>query len=189
MNSTTKDPGKGTGLGLSTVVSIVRAHSGFLELSSEAGQGTTFSVYLPAVETAAEPSAESGQPEAPAGRGEVLLVVDDEIAIVETTSAMLAASKYSVLSASDGVEALAIFAERHAEIALVITDMMMPAMGGASLVAALRRIKPGVRIIAISGLPPEEAATEMKEAAGITILKKPYSMTALLQSIRECLDA
>ena len=135
---TTKGPGRGTGLGLSTVATIVRTHQGFCTLQTEQGRGTTFRIYLPA---AASPKPGTSDPfTAPPvrGEGELILLVDDEVPILETVSSILKRGGYQVLTASNGLRAKGIFESRHREIALVITDLDMPELDGAGLVRVIR---------------------------------------------------
>ncbi|MDR3401514.1 MAG: PAS domain S-box protein [Chthoniobacter sp.] len=181
---TTKDPGKGTGLGLSTVLGIVKAHGGFVEVATEAGKGTTFSIYLAAIETtpAGPEPAEAGEPMH--GRNEEILIVDDEAAILEITRETLAAYNYRVLATSSGEEAVSLFARHHTEIDLVITDMLMPGMDGPTLIRTLRKVKPGVRLIAVSGV-----ASNVPQLETQGFLKKPFSTAALLRSVRSALDS
>ncbi len=184
---TTKDPGKGTGLGLSTVLGIVKGHGGFLEVTSEPGKGATFLIFLPVLEMGAAPAAALAESTSRQGRNERVLLVDDEVAILEITRATLGAYNYQVLTVKSGSEAIALFEQMHREIDLVITDMMMPSMGGHAVVDALRRIKPDVRILAVSGLPPEQPSDYPE---GIkAFLKKPYSTGKLLTTMRAVLDA
>ena len=127
--------------------------SGFVNVYSEPGKGTTFKVYLPAMETSSE--ARKEQPEEaslPRGNGETVLVVDDEASILTITSQTLQAFGYRVLTATDGADAVAIYAQHKNEIAVVLTDMMMPIMDGPATIHALMRINPAVKIIAASGL-------------------------------------
>ncbi len=177
---TTKDIGKGTGLGLSTLLTIVRSHSGFIDLYSEPGKGTRFSIYFPADD--AEPSAdkESRRVPLPRGNGELILVVDDEETIRDITRATLEKFGYRVLTASDGESGLKAFKERGAEISLVLTDMAMPNMDGASMIRALSEIDPGGAVIAMSGLT-NPAQTAGLQALGVSdVLPKPFTAEKLL---------
>jgi CheY-like chemotaxis protein/two-component sensor histidine kinase len=182
---TTKETEKGTGLGLSTVVSIVKAHGGFIEVESESGKGTTFRIYFPAGERTMAVEEKSAA-KAEQGGGEQLLVVDDENAILELSRTILTEFNYRVLSASDGVQALSLFIEHQATIDLVITDLMMPSMGGADLISAIRKIKPDVRVLAVSGLGEGQANGGSRGEDGF--LSKPYTGATLLASVHEILS-
>jgi PAS domain S-box-containing protein len=180
---TTKEPGRGTGLGMSTSHAIVLAHVGFIEVDSEVGQGTTFRVHLP---VATEPTAtpRPGQAvDAPRGGGEVVLVVDDETSVRAVTQQTLEVAGYRVVTARDGAHAVAVYAERGDEIALVFTDVMMPVMDGTAAINALRRIDPDVRVLATSGL--------MTHLRGLTepapFLAKPFTTESLLRAVAAAL--
>jgi PAS domain S-box-containing protein len=150
---TTKDLNKGTGLGLSTVMAIVKSHEGIVNVYSEPGKGTKFKVYLPAIEST-DDSARKGSVQAslPRGNGETVLVVDDEASILTITSQTLQAFGYKVLTATNGATAVAAYARHQHEIAVVLTDMMMPVMDGPATILALKEINPMVKIVAASGL-------------------------------------
>lgn len=184
---TTKEAGKGTGLGLSTVRGIVESHKGFISLKTLPGHGTTFRVYLPATEIPA-----SGATAVPArtrvvqGKGELVLIVDDEPQIRDVTAAILSRHGYRVLIAGDGIEAVALFAPRSSEISVVVTDLRMPNLDGAALAHIVRRLNPSVKTLAVSGLSSGADAAEMKRLAG-AFLYKPFKADALLQAVASLL--
>jgi PAS domain S-box-containing protein len=178
---TTKAPGKGTGLGLSTVLGIVKGHGGFVEVSSEPGNGTSFLIYLPTDEM--EPEIEERVLDPGFGRNEGILVVDDEAAILEITRETLAAFGYHVLTTGTGEEAVALFKRHDGELNLVIVDLIMPGMSGKTLIARLREIKPEIRVIAVSGI-----SVEPRQVEANYFLKKPYGTSALLKTVRSVLD-
>lgn len=183
---TTKGTGKGTGLGLSTVHSIVKGHGGFVNVYSEVGKGTNFKVYLPAsqtVQTLKETKKTAG---VPFGHGELILVVDDEAAIREITKATLENYGYRVFIATDGIEALARFAQHAQEIKVVIIDMMMPIMDGKTTIRALQRIHSHTRFIAVSGSADEEKTAELM-VENIRFLQKPFTAETLIQTVSELL--
>jgi two-component system, cell cycle sensor histidine kinase and response regulator CckA len=185
---TTKEIGKGTGLGLSTAITIVKSHGGFINVYSEVGKGTQFSVYFPAAES------EPGTPQTalslpyPRGGGEVILVVDDEENIREITAATLKKFGYQALTAADGTEAVAIYAQRGGEIDLVLTDMAMPYMDGTATIRALRKLNPNLRIVAASGLSSSEQAAEIAALGVNAFLAKPYTAEKLLTTLAKTLE-
>jgi PAS domain S-box-containing protein len=187
---TTKESGKGTGLGLSTVQTIVREHGGFIHLYSEPGRGTRFKVYLPAQVT----EEEMEQPAAavanlPRGRGELLLVVDDEATIREVARRTLERFGYRVLTACHGAEAIHLYAREEREIALVLTDMAMPVMDGYAVIIALKSMNPKVRIIASSGHDTNGGVVRAVGAGVEHFVPKPYTAETLLTTIRVALDS
>ncbi len=186
---TTKKPGQGTGIGLATVHTVVRNHGGFLNVESETGQGTTFRIYLPSDPTLRSTVTAPPFPAVlPRGRGELILVADDEPSIRDITRQTLEASGYRVLTAADGTEAVALYAQQAAAIALVLTDMMMPIMDGAMAIQVLQRINPAIRIIAASGLDSGKYFTAATSAGVGDFLPKPYTTETLLKLIREVFD-
>jgi PAS domain S-box-containing protein len=181
---TTKDVSKGTGLGLSTSLAIVRSHGGFMRLDSAPGEGALFSVYLPAQAGSRQDPACAKAIDLPRGNGELILVVDDEAPVRMVTRRMLESFGYRVVLAPDGAQAVALYANQHADIAAVITDMMMPVMDGPATIRALRSIRPDVRIIAASGLHGRDL---MPSVEAPIFLAKPYSAEALLTSLKRLL--
>ncbi len=186
---TTKDVDKGTGLGLSTVMGIAKSHNAIINVYSEPGQGTTFNVYMPALENAGFAPPDAPQREdLPCGHGETILVVDDEAAILDITTRTLQAFGYQILCAANGAEGVAMYSLHQAEVALVLTDMMMPVMDGAGMINVLMSGNPAIRIVAASGL---NANSNVAKACGAGVkhfLTKPYSLGTLLQTVRMILD-
>ena len=186
---TTKKPGHGNGIGLVTVHTIVHNHGGFLNVESEVGKGTTFRIYLPA--DPALRSTVTVPPFAavlPRGRDELILVADDEPSIRDITRQTLEASGYRVLTAADGAEAVALYASHATDIALVITDMMMPIMDGTMTIQVLQRINPAVRIIVASGLDSWKYGAGAANSGVYDYLPKPYTTETLLKVIRGAID-
>jgi two-component system cell cycle sensor histidine kinase/response regulator CckA len=184
---TTKDMSKGTGLGLSTALTIVKSHGGFINVYSELHKGTQFTLYLPALDMPGAIESVAVQTDLPLGSGELILVVDDEVSIREITRGTLETFGYTVLTASDGTEALAVYADKKNEIAVVLTDMVMPFMDGPATIRALRRMNPQVRIIAASGLGTGQRAGEGTLEGVAVFLNKPYTAEKLLKTLAQVL--
>jgi PAS domain S-box-containing protein len=177
---TTKEAGVGTGLGLPTVRSIVKNHGGFLNVYSEPG-ATVFKVYLPArYETAPEDDA---APPVISGQGELVLVIDDERAIRDVTAATLESFGYRVLTAADGSEGIALYAQ-HPDVAVVLTDMLMPVLDGPTTIRALRQLNPNVRVMGMSGYTSQRTTGPMPDL----LLQKPFRAADLLNAIHALLS-
>jgi two-component system cell cycle sensor histidine kinase/response regulator CckA len=181
---TTKEVGQGTGLGLSTVVGIIKGHGGFVQVQSQVGRGTQFKLYLPIAQTYALMPETIEYDELKAGQGEVVLVVDDEDSICEVTKTSLEHYGYKVLTAKDGVEAIALYVRHQSEINVVLVDMMMPSMDGPTTIRTLQKINPQVKIIGVSGLIAHCPMTEFVTNNVKSFLPKPYTSAELLQNLR-----
>jgi PAS domain S-box-containing protein len=171
---TTKEPGKGTGLGLSSVLSIVKSHGGFIDVHSEVGKGTEFKVFLPAQEEQVELQVEKNSKVA-MGHGDTVLVIDDEKGLQDLVRATLENRNFKVLTASDGHEAILVYAKQRCKIDLVLVDMLMPKMNGVMTINALRKINPHVKIIGMSGSVFENMDYDMRMLMQeIPFLQKPF---------------
>ena len=186
---TTKEVGKGTGLGLATVYGIVKQHRGFIGFSSTPGSGSSFHIYLPAVnpiQTAG--SAKLDHSLNRDGSGTILLVEDDST-MRFTTQVLLKKNGYQIFDAENGVEAMALWEKHHDQIDLLITDMVMPAgISGLQLADKLKSLNPGLRIIIMSGYSMELAGKEFTDSSSVKFLYKPFSTDIFLQTIRQALE-
>ena len=184
---TTKELGKGTGLGLSTAVGIVKSHGGFISVYSELGKGTTFKIFLPAKIDVGVHLAANAPVESLKGNGEMILVVDDEQPILQVTRMALEQQKYNVVTASDGPEALAVFAQQMNSIDVVLTDIQLPHMDGVNLIRTLKKMKPDLTVIASTGQGEHDRDSQL-QALGVThLLTKPYDTQKLLSTLRAAL--
>jgi CheY-like chemotaxis protein len=188
---TTKEAGKGTGLGLATVYGIVKQHQGWVEVASRVGQGTTFKIFLPALALAVQ-----AKPAAPAqdelrGKGETILLVEDDFAVRMITRRVLETYKYVVCEAASGREALEVWRTHGPEIALLLTDIVMPeGMNGRDLAERLRAERPSLKVIFMSGYSAEVIGrdTEFFRRTGSLFIHKPCPTDILARTVRRCLD-
>jgi PAS domain S-box-containing protein len=181
---TTKDIGKGTGLGLSTSLGIIKSHGGFIKVNSEVGKGTCFKIYLPSTdtyETQPQPIAKLES-----GSNELILIVDDETSIRAITSTTLETYNYRIITAGDGIEAIATYAERKNDIDVILLDLMMPSLDILTTVRTIYKLNPHVRIIAMSGLVANEQTTQTLQECGVmAFLQKPFTVEHLLRTLSQ----
>jgi CheY-like chemotaxis protein len=186
---TTKELGKGTGLGLATVYGIVKQSSGWIWVYSEVGKGTTFKIYLPQVdERVHSPESSKTRSLAPGGT-ETILVVEDQDSIRELTREFLKSSGYTMLEARDGSEALQLAERYESAIDLLVTDVVMPKMGGRELAHRLSTVRPVIKVLYMSGYAENSAAEPGILDQNPVWLHKPFSLDSLLHKVREVLDA
>ena len=184
---TTKPAGKGTGLGLATVYGIVKQSNGFIWVESEVGCGTSFEIYLPACSRNEEKAAEHLLAQIPGGGKETILLVEDETGVRELACIYLQAAGYTVLLAEDGESALNIAANRMNQIHLVLTDMIMPKMNGNRLADELKKIRPELKVLYMTGYAEFPSSQLEQQFGGANLLQKPFSRAALLRKVIETL--
>jgi CheY-like chemotaxis protein len=187
---TTKESGRGTGLGLSTVYGIVKQSGGYIWVYSEPGHGTTFKVYLPRVEEAAESllTAKNDGADRTAGT-ETILLVEDEAQLRELTRTVLTARGYSVVEAANPEEAERLAAEYGSKIQLLLTDVIMPGISGRELAKRLAARNPAMRVLYMSGYTYNVIAQGGTLERGVAFLQKPFTPGVLVEKVREVLDA
>jgi CheY-like chemotaxis protein len=185
---TTKPQGEGTGLGLAQVYGIVRQHEGYIAVETEVGQGSTFYVYIPTCRVEAETvSHREADVVVPEGRGETILLAEDNPGMRQVGREILEDLGYRVLAAANGREALEIY--RLAEkVDLVLTDVVMPQMGGVALVRELRKIDPRVKAVAATGYVLAKDLEGLKKEGITDIIHKPFDLDVLARVIRQVLD-
>jgi two-component system cell cycle sensor histidine kinase/response regulator CckA len=185
---TTKKFGSGTGLGLSTALGIVKSYGGFINLTSEVGRGSTFEFYLPAnCCTSSDREVPAKNESSPRGSGELLLFIDDEATIRSPIRRALQTFGYRVVTASNGPKGLSIYVRRQADIAAVITDMILPVTGGVATLRALLRINAKVKTIAITGFVTDTQRQVAMTAGATAFLAKPFTIDKLLTTLRTVL--
>ncbi|HET92142.1 MAG TPA: PAS domain S-box protein [Chloroflexi bacterium] len=183
---TTKEEGKGVGLGLAQVYGIVQLHAGYIDVETEVGQGTAFHIYLPAAAAAEDTTAETIS-DAPRGLGETILLVEDNAGLRKVGASILTALGYRVLTAANGREALALH-QAEGPIALLVTDLVMPEMGGKALVQALRHRVPHLKALAMSGYTAEASVETLRAAGFLEVVRKPFDAATLARAVRRALD-
>jgi two-component system, cell cycle sensor histidine kinase and response regulator CckA len=186
---TTKPLGQGTGLGLATAFGIVKQSAGYILLESEEGRGTNLVVYLPRTLDAADPAPSTSTSTAASRGTETVLVVEDDPQVREVTVRSLRAGGYRVIVAGTGAEALAIESQEDGPLHLLITDVVMPGLGGPEVAGLLGRRRPDLRVLYISGYPQGTFARGGVLEPGIELLPKPFTRAALLERVRAVLDA
>jgi CheY-like chemotaxis protein len=185
---TTKPPGQGTGLGLATVYGIVKQSGGHVAVRSEPAQGTSFTVFLPAVGNAAEARIANTGP-APGSRGETVLIVEDEAAVRQLTHVLLERAGYRVLDASGSAQAWEVVSNSTPQIDLILTDVVMPGQSGPAMFADIRKAHPGIRVCYMSGYTDDAIAKTGVLGPGVHFLEKPFTPESLRRKVRETLDA
>ncbi len=179
---TTKAPGKGTGLGLATVKSIVAQHQGHIAVRSEPGQGASFDVFLPAATSAAASTGARAARPVPVGKGETIVLVEDDPLVRDVARRMLDRLGYRVLSAPDGAEGLDLIRSPSTCVDLLVTDVVMPGMSGPELATRARRVRPGLPVLFVSGYPQPAGSS-----GAVEVLPKPFSVEALGTRVRAAL--
>ena len=184
---TTKEPGKGTGLGLAMVYGIVKQHGGHIDVESTSGMGTSFKIYLPLLELRKEehtrPSATSRPPR---GSGTILIAEDDG-RLRKLFETVLSKNGYEILNAADGEEAVSLFAANQKKISLVLMDVIMPKKSGKEAFIEIRKIRPDMKIVFVSGYTADRLDNELTSGAGVSLMMKPVSPNDLLLRISEVL--
>jgi PAS domain S-box-containing protein len=180
---TTKEMGRGTGLGLASVYGIIKSHDGYIDVESDQGQGTTFTIFLPAGENGAEDDAEADI-RLIKGSG-TLLVVDDEALVLDVAANMLEKLGYTVLKAYNGTEAVDIFKANHDKIKMVILDIIMPDLGGGAVYDKIKSINPDVKVLLSSGYSVDGQAIELLERGCDGFMQKPFTMEELSGKITQ----
>lgn len=185
---TTKEAGKGTGLGLAQVYGIVKQHDGYVDVKSQAGEGTTFIVYLPAVEEQVELASIPDVVTTDTGQGETILVVEDDQATREAVGETLESLNYRFLLAADGREALVILSQQAKDIDLVLTDIVMPTFNGMSLYKKIQQTNPNLPLVFMTGYPLDAETRSQLEERSVTLLQKPLTLETIARTLRKALD-
>jgi two-component system, cell cycle sensor histidine kinase and response regulator CckA len=186
---TTKEKGKGTGLGLSTVYGVVKQSGGYIDIETSPGEGAAFKIYLPRTGEVAAVHASESEPKTTSVGNGTILIAEDETSLRTLACNILEACGYTVLQAADGEEALAISRKYRGAIEVLLTDVVMPGMGGKELARELSRERPGMRIIYMSGYTGQTFEEQWPIESGSFVLMKPFSRQELRQKVHEALDS
>jgi signal transduction histidine kinase/response regulator RpfG family c-di-GMP phosphodiesterase len=186
---TTKEAGRGTGLGLSTCYGIVKQNGGYIWVYSEIGHGTTFKIYLPRVDAPVEDFARPSITQAIPQGTETILLVEDEAAVRQIAARTLRAQGYTVIEAANGTEALQITHTHPGAINLILTDVVMPSMGGGALVEQLKALYPAIKMLFTSGYTDDTIVHHGQLKPGVQFIQKPFSPAALARKVRDVLDS
>jgi CheY-like chemotaxis protein len=185
---TTKPPGAGTGLGLAMCHGILKQAGGTIAVHSDVGRGSTFAIYLPRHSPARVVIRVTPRPSIATTGNETVLIVDDEPLILRVARTSLEKLGYRVLCATDGLVALELARQHANELALVVTDVVMPKLGGRELVQRLQALKPGLKVLYTSGYAENEIAVQGVLREGVKLIQKPYALALLARRVREELD-
>jgi CheY-like chemotaxis protein len=185
---TTKEVGEGTGLGLSQVYGIVTQHEGHITVNTQVGQGTSFVVYLPPVISGKDGAAIDASAAMSLGQGETILLVEDDPSVLDITRGMLNHLGYQVVTAMNGQEALTVYADRQDEIALVLSDVVMPDMEGMALFDALKTERPDVKVVMMSGYPLGQKGAELLAQGVMEWFQKPVPLQELARIIHRAVS-
>jgi len=185
---TTKPVGEGTGLGLAQAYGIVKQHDGFIDVQSQIGEGTLFTIYLPALDAAERKVVLDEQPAGIEGEGETILVVEDDHVTLGALRDLLSAQNYNVLMAKNGIEALGIFEQRSDSIDLVVCDVVMPEMGGVALFTALNARYPQVKMLFLTGHPLQRDNQALLERGSVHWMQKPFSVSDFRKTVQELIE-
>ena len=186
---TTKEQGKGTGLGLSVVYGVIQDHHGFISVESKVGQGTTFHLYLPVMQKETKnQDIQKIKTEERQGGSETILFVEDEQLLREVVQSTLEANGYTVLLATNGQDAVEIYKKQYKDIALVLSDIGLPKLGGIDVYAMLKEINTNIKIIFASGFISQETKSELFKEGVKGFIQKPYGVSEVLQMVREVLN-
>lgn len=184
---TTKEMGKGTGLGLAIIYGIVKQNNGFIEVETELGEGTSFKIYLPRLKGVGEEKPQKMAHETPLGRGETILIVEDDLSVLQMAQQLFKDLGYAVLTVSTPLEALNLSRKYRGEIHVLLTDVVLPEMSGKDLADEIEKIRPGIRILFMSGYPADVIAHHGILYEDVHFVEKPFTAETLAKKIQEVL--